>query len=91
MPLAVPEFYERHYDAEQVKQRLQGTGLEVTKKMILGEWLPIDPWIARDRLPRLLRIMILPLEPFLAALNYWARKDDTRGRPLAALLVYRKA
>jgi SAM-dependent methyltransferase len=89
-PLAEPQFYERHYDAQQLTRRLLTAGLEVKKKMILGEWLPIDPWIATHRLPRLLRILLLPIEPFLAALNYWSRNDDARGRPLGALIVYRK-
>lgn len=84
------QFYERHYDAAWLRERLEVPGLGVTRKMILGERLPLDPWIASDRLPRPLRIVILPFEPVLAALNYWARPDDRRGRPLAALLVYEK-
>ncbi len=90
-PLPSPRFYERHYDADELTRRLANTqGLEVEKKLILGEWLAIDPWIATDRLPRPLRIGILPFEPLLAALNYWARNDDRHGRPLAALMIYRK-
>ena len=88
--LESPQFYERHYDAVWLRERLEVPGLGVTRKMILGETLPLDPWIASGRLPRPLRILILPFEPLLAALNYWARPDDRRGRPLAALLVYEK-
>jgi SAM-dependent methyltransferase len=88
--LGSPQFYERHYDAAWLRERLEIPGLGVTRKMILGERLPLDPWIASDRLPRPVRIVILPFEPVLAALNYWARPDDRRGRPLAALLVYEK-
>lgn len=90
-PLAEPRFYERHYDAASVDERLAVDGLRVEQRWILGEWLPIDPWIAQPRLPRLLRIAVLPFEPMLALLNYWARPDDRAGRPLAALLVYCKA
>ena len=89
-PLAQPQFYERHYDAEWLKERLEVEGLQVEKRLILGESLPVDPWIATTRLPRLLRIAILPFEPLLAAVNYWARPDDDSGRPLAALIVYKK-
>jgi len=90
-PLDKPQFYERHYDADQLAQRLASIeGLKLDKRLILGEWLPIDPWIATDRLPRPVRIGILPLEPLLAAVNYWARSDDQCGRPLAALMIYRK-
>lgn len=90
-PLETPQFYERHYDAAWLHERLENVqGLSLEKKVILGETLPIDPWIATNRLPRPLRIVLLPLEPLLAALNYWSRAHDTIGRPLAALLVYRK-
>ena len=90
-PLETPQFYERHYDAAWLRGRLEDVqGLSLERRVILGETLPIDPWIATNRLPRLLRIALLPLEPLFAALNYWSRADDTTGRPLAALLVYRK-
>lgn len=89
-PLDQPMFYERHYDAESLKERLEAPGLRIEKKLILGESLPVDPWIASARLPRLLRIAVLPFEPLLAAVNYWARVDDIAGHPLAALIVYRK-
>jgi SAM-dependent methyltransferase len=89
-PLPAPRFYERHYDGAWLDQRLRISGLELERKLILGEWLPLDPWIAAGRLPRFLRLAALPLEPFLAAFNYWARTHDRAGRPLAALLVYRK-
>ena len=88
--LDVPRFYERYYDNEWLDSRLQTPGLVVDQRWILGEWLPIDPWIATPRLPRLLRLLLLPLEPWLAMGNYWMRKDDKAGRPLAALLVFRK-
>ena len=91
LPLEQPAFYERHYDSQLLEKRLQVPGLRLEQRLILGEWLPIDPWIATDRLPRLIRVALLPLEPWLAALNYWAREDDSKGRPLAALLVYRKS
>lgn len=94
-PLPSPRFYERYYDKEALRNRLQSQalthGLTMEQQWILGERLAIDPWIATPRLPRLLRLAILPLEPALAFLNYWMRTDDTQGRPLAALLVFRKA
>lgn len=90
-PLDEPQFYERHYDAEWLRERLETIpDLRVERKLILGETLPLDPWIATARLPRVLRLAVLPFEPLLAALNYWARPDDRTGRPLAALLVYKK-
>lgn len=89
-PLAEPRFYERHYDAGWLAERLEIDGLKLERKLILGESLPLDSWISADQLPRPLRVAILPFEPLLAAVNYWSRKDDRRGRPLAALLVYRK-
>jgi SAM-dependent methyltransferase len=85
------EFFERRYDAATLDQRLLHVdGLRLERKMILGEWLAIDPVINGDRLLRTLRIAALPLEPWLAALNYWMRPDDSAGHPLAALMVYRK-
>jgi SAM-dependent methyltransferase len=85
------EFFERRYDAAALEQKLlQVVGLRLERKMILGEWLAIDPVINGDRLPRLLRIAALPWEPWLAAVNYWMRPDDSAGHPLAALMVYRK-
>jgi SAM-dependent methyltransferase len=90
-PLETPRFYERYYDAAAVRDRLRAPeGTSIEQLWILGEWLPIDPWIATPRLPRLLRLLILPLEPLLALVNYWMRKDDSAGRPLAALVVYQK-
>ena len=90
-PLPAPRFYERYYDRESLHERLEkADNLELQERWILGEWLPIDPWIEADRLPRILRLAALPLEPFLAAVNGWVRKDDAEGRPLAALLIYRK-
>ena len=89
-PEKKPAFYERHYDSMSLSQRLAVPGMAIEKRLILGEWLPLDPWIATDRLPRPLRVLFFPFEPLLAAVNYWARSDDRKGRPLAALLVYRK-
>ena len=89
-PDGKPVFYERHYDSCSLDKRLSVSGMMVEKRLILGEWLPVDPLIATRRLPRAIRAAILPFEPLLAAGNYWTRADDKRGRPLAALLVYRK-
>ena len=89
-PLAEPRFYERYYDAAWLEERLTIDGLRVEARWILGERLALDAWIAQPRLPRLVRLALLPWEPWLAALNYWARPNDDTGRPLAALLVYRK-
>lgn len=89
-PLAAPRFYERFYDQEWLESRLQVPGLTREQSWILGEWLPIDPWIATPRLPRPLRMLLLPLEPWLAMANYWMRPDDRAGRPLAALIVFRR-
>lgn len=90
-PLEHPRFYERYYDLATLTQRLTVPGLTVEYKRILGEWMPIDPWIAMPRLPRLLRVALLPLEPLLAILNMWVREANGAGRPLGATLVYRKA
>ena len=93
-PLAEPRFYERLYDAAGLRDRLEDApGLRVARRVILGERLPLDPWIATERLPRPLRVAVLPFEPLLAAANYWAREGDDKddgGRPLAALIVYKK-
>jgi SAM-dependent methyltransferase len=89
-PTEQMQFYERHYDADLLKERLEVEGLKIVDKVILGEWLPIDPWIAANRLPRFLRLAALPVEPILAATNYWEGTDDSTGRPLAALIVYQK-
>jgi SAM-dependent methyltransferase len=90
-PDGKPLFYERYYDSRSLNQRLSIHGMAIEKCLLLGEWLPLDPWIAARRLPRLLRAAVLPFEPLLAAVNYWAHVDDQSGRPLAALLVYRKS
>jgi SAM-dependent methyltransferase len=90
-PLGEKRFYERYYDRDTLAARLKAPGLEIEQKWILGENAAIDPWIATPRLPRLLRLLILPLEPYLASVNYWARpQEPAGGRPLAALLVFRK-
>lgn len=87
------QFYERRYDQTELKRRLLSSvdGLRVKQVSILGERLPIDPWIATERLPKMVRYLLLPLEPLLAAINYWQRPDDRRGRPLAALIVFDKS
>jgi len=91
-PLPQPRFYERHYDMARLKERLEIEGLILTKRIIMGEWIHLDPLIsATSRLPRVLRIAIRPLEPLLALVNYWARTDDDSGYPLGAFLVYHKA
>lgn len=86
------QFYERRYDYTELKRRLLSSvdGLRVKKLSILGERLPIDPWIATERLPKFIRYLLLPFEPLLAAINYWHRPDDMQGRPLAALIVFHK-
>lgn len=90
-PLPQPRFYERYYDMARLKERLEVEGLVLTKKIIMGEWIHLDPWIsATSHLPRFLRIAIRPLEPLLALVNYWARADDAPGYPLGAFLVYHK-
>jgi SAM-dependent methyltransferase len=89
-PLESPRFYERHYDLKALNERLIVPGLSLKAQWILGEWLPIDPWIATPRLPRPIRLAILPFEPLLAVLNYWMRSDDSKGRPLAAIRVFQR-
>ena len=89
-PECRPMFYERHYDSKSLDQRLIVPGLTVVNRLILGEWFALDPWISTKRLPWLLRATFLPFEPLFAAMNYWARADDRKGRPLAALLLFRK-
>jgi SAM-dependent methyltransferase len=83
-------WYERHYDKVTLATRLRCDGFAPRASFIMGEWLPIDPWIATPRLPRPLRVAILPLEPYLAAFNYWISQEDTKGRPLGALLLFDK-
>jgi SAM-dependent methyltransferase len=90
-PLSAPRFYERYYDSESVDQRLQADNLILAERWILGEWFSVDKWIATARLPRVLRLAILPVEPWIALVNYWIGKTDTSGNPLGALLVFRKS
>jgi SAM-dependent methyltransferase len=91
-PLAEPRFYERRYSPETAARRLeQIPGLKLEQRMVMGENMGIDPWIATPRLPRLLRLIILPFEPFLAAFNLWLEDKPGRGGPLSLLLLYRKA
>ena len=49
-----PQFYERHYDAKTLRERLMNpAGLKLTGVLYQGEQRAIDPWIATRRLPRL--------------------------------------
>lgn len=83
-----PRFFERRYDAEALEKRLMHVdGLRVEQKWILGEWVPVDPVINGNRT---IRLITAPLAPWLALVNYWMRRDDRAGRPLGALIVYRK-
>jgi SAM-dependent methyltransferase len=87
--LPEPRFYERHYSPETLN-RLDTPRLEVLSRWSMGEYLPIDPWIATPRLPRLLRLLILPLEPWLAAVNIWLNGAPGKDRPLSMILHVRK-
>jgi SAM-dependent methyltransferase len=90
-PLPTPQFYERHYNDELLKARLKIQGLSLERRVIMGERLHLDPWMAGNRpLPRFLRVLLLPLEPLLAAVNCWAHSEDAGRLPGSALLVYRK-
>jgi SAM-dependent methyltransferase len=89
--LATPQFYERHYDATTLQARLMNPrGLRLIGKMYQGEALPVDHWIATRRLPGPIRMLVLPLEPLIAAVNMWLRAEPTGERPLAAILVFQK-
>lgn len=88
-PLAEKRFYERHYSPETIS-RLMVPELRLVRKWAMGEYLPIDPWIAGPRLPRLLRLAILPFEPFLAALNMWLEPEAGRSGPLSMILLFEK-
>ena len=90
IPSKTLQFYERHYDAAALKERLELTGLSIKKKVIMGERIPLDSAVLSDGLPRILRVALLPWEPVLAAVNCWARVKDDRGIPGSALQVYRK-
>src|SRR5262249_9672501 len=54
--LEEPQFYERRYDQTELQRRIltRVDGLRVKQLSILGEHLPIDPWIATKRLPKLI-------------------------------------
>lgn len=88
-PLAEERFYERHYSPETIS-RLIVPELRLVQQWAMGEYLPVDPWIAVPRLPRLLRLAILPLEPFLAAFNIWLDAKPGRDRPLSMILLFEK-
>jgi SAM-dependent methyltransferase len=84
-PVPEPMFYERWYDWKMVEERLTGQGR--CSATALGETLPIDPWISGERrLPRIARLLLLPLEPLFALCNY----GRSRRRPLAMYLVFQK-
>ena len=89
-PLAQPRFYERHYSPESIQQRLRIPELEVEEIWYMSENAAIDPWIATPRLPRLIRLLILPWEPLLAAVNVSLSAEPGKGKPLSATLHYRK-
>jgi SAM-dependent methyltransferase len=90
-PLETPQFYERHYDARTLESRLiNARGVRLIAKSYQFESLPVDPWIATPRLPRLVRLAILPFEPLLAALNMDLREEPRGAYPLAAILVFQK-
>jgi SAM-dependent methyltransferase len=90
-PLATPQFYERHYDATTLQARLMNPrGLRLIGKLYQGEALPVDSWIATRRLPGPVRMLVLPFEPLLAAVNMWLHSEPSGARPLAAILVFQK-
>jgi SAM-dependent methyltransferase len=88
-PLPEPRFYERHYSPATLS-RLLVPELKVVWQSAMGEHLPVDPWIATPRLPRLLRLAVLPLEPYLAALNMWLHPQANHGRPLSMIFIFEK-
>lgn len=87
-PIEGSGFYERYYDAGALERRLNAPHLRLRSRLLLGEHLAIDPLIAQPVLPRALRIALLPLEPWLSALNYTVSESRVRGRPLAAVLIF---
>ncbi|MEQ1885794.1 MAG: class I SAM-dependent methyltransferase [Bryobacteraceae bacterium] len=87
--LPEPRFYERWYSPETIS-RLKIPELRVIGEWAMGEYLPFDPWIAGPRLPRLLRLALLPLEPFLGAWNMWLESKPGRARPLSMILLFEK-
>jgi SAM-dependent methyltransferase len=89
-PLPEPRFYERRYDPAGVVQRLHIPELEIEQQWVMGENLAIDPWIATPRLPRVLRLALLPFEAVLAWWNLWLEPEPGRQRPLSMNLLYRK-
>ena len=90
-PLATPQFYERHYDAGTLRARLMNpSGLKLAAILYQGEDAAVDPWIATRRLPRILRMLVLPFEPLLASRNMWLLPEPSGKRPLAAILIFSK-
>ena len=54
--LEKPEFYERHYDAKTLRDRLMSPeGLKLLGVLYQGERYAIDRWRPTGRLPRILR------------------------------------
>ena len=88
-PVPEQRFYERLYSPESIS-RLMIPELKLLNQWTMGEYLPVDPWTAAPRLPRLLRIAILPFEPFLAAFNIWLDAKPGRPRPLSIILLFEK-
>jgi SAM-dependent methyltransferase len=86
-----PQFYERHYDAKTLRERLMNpAGLKLAGVLYQGERRAVDPWIATRRLPRILRTLVLPFEPVLASWNMWVLPEPSGERPLAAILIFQK-
>jgi hypothetical protein len=83
-----PAFHERNYGSPSLNQRLCVSGMRVENRLILSEWLSLDPWIATNYLPRLLGAAFLPVEPLFAAVNDWARLYDQKGRPWPPYLFF---
>jgi len=88
-PAEAPVFYERHYYLRTLHERLAVDNFPC-QILLLGERIPIDPLISGGALPKLLRIAVYPFEPLLAFLNYRVVSEERTGRPLAAVLTYRK-
>jgi SAM-dependent methyltransferase len=89
-PLPEERFYERHYSPASLS-RLMVPRLKLVQQWAMGEYLPVDPWIATPRLPRILRLAILPFEPILAAFNIWLDAAPGRDRPLSMILLFEKS
>jgi len=89
-PLAQERFYERFYDQRTLDARLTTPLLRVVACCTMSESLPIDPWIATPRLPKPLRILALPIEPFAALLNLAYNHRSSPKRPLSAMIEFER-